>query len=66
MTTLKQFQHEMWIKNCEERAGWSLPVLTEEEYIEHNADFLQNEYFTLVLEKFIEGEEARHLYSSEK
>ena len=66
MTTLKQFSHEMWLQNCDERAAWSLPVLTEEEYTEHNADFLQNEYFTLVLERFIEGEETQHLYSSEK
>ena len=56
MKTLKQFSHEMWLQNCDERAAWSMPVLTEEDYHEQNETYLANEY----------AEEKRSLYSSEK
>ena len=42
--TFEQFQHEMWLKNCEERSAWSEPVLPEEKYREENAEFLRSEY----------------------
>ena len=44
MKTLRQFQHEMWLQNFDERAAWSLPVLTEEDYCEQNKAYLANEY----------------------
>ena len=45
----EQFQHEMWLKNCEERSAWSEPVLTEEKYREENAAFLLDLYMTKVI-----------------
>ena len=62
MKTLKQFQHEMWLQNCDERAAWSMPVLTEEDYCEQNGAYLANEYaeekrdswgFSSSLERFL-------------
>jgi len=29
MKTLEQFQHEMWLQNCDERVAWSQPISTE-------------------------------------
>ena len=52
----------MWLQNCDERAAWSMPVLTEAEYCEQNGAYLVNEYaeekrdswgFSSALERFL-------------
>jgi len=54
MKTLEQFQHEMWLQNCDERAAWSQPISTEATYIRKNEAYLQEEYFTLCLSAYLE------------
>jgi hypothetical protein len=44
MMTLKQFQHEMWLQNCDERDNWGMAVLVEEVYIAENEKFLMREW----------------------
>tara|TARA_B110000285_G_C14943714_1_gene523301 strand:+ start:40 stop:213 length:174 start_codon:yes stop_codon:yes gene_type:complete len=54
MKTLEQFQHEMWLQNCDERTAWSQPISTEANYIRENETYLQEEYFTLYLSAYLE------------
>ena len=53
MKTLEQFQHEMWLQNCDERTAWSQPIFTEANYIIENETYLQEEYFTLYLSAYL-------------
>jgi len=41
----RSYVHQMWMKNCEERAAWSQPRLNKEEYEKANGDFLEDNFY---------------------
>ena len=55
MMTLKQFQHDMWLDNCDERSAWTQAVIPEVQYIEENEAFLLDLYMSKVITDKLEG-----------
>ena len=55
MMTLKQFQHDMWLDNCDERSAWTQAVISEVQYIEENEAFLLDLYMSKVITEKLEG-----------
>ena len=39
------YVHQMWMKNCDERAAWCQPILTKSEYAAEHGTFLEDNFY---------------------